>query len=1160
MSIKPTLHTHITQTPHIPASRGYWIAGCTILILSVAVTRGAAANPAEKPPAERLTVENVQARLKQLDELRDLDEATKGKIQALYQQAVQQLEAAARWTVEVDRFERMTASAASELSATKAEQAAPAVAIPSPNPGESLTNLERALSEMEAKLGATKAQLAKLDAEAKRRATRRAELPKVIAEVRQRLAGSERQQQTVPPADEHPQLAVARRILAAAERRAVEQETASYERELKAYEARAELIPLRRDVTAALVAQEEQGVARWREVVNVRRQQEADAQLRRAKDEAKQASPAMSRLAKRNADWAERRTRMTQDIAKTGQQLEKTEKALADLRDQFARVKEKVEAVGQTETIGLMLRQKRDALPELRYYRLDVTSRQSDIRNAQLKLLEWGDRRAELANLDQQVLNELKAMEPDLKDAGSSELEVAVRETLEAEKKYIVALTDDGSAYFDLLIDLDTAEQLLIKETEDYAKFLDERVLWIPSASVFGLSDARNLAPSVFWFVRPTAWLELARGLVEDARRSPMPLGIAVLLGGLVVYCYRRAKRKIAEIGESAARATCYRVFPTVEALFLTILLAAAWPCVLWHVAWRLNVISEAADFAKVIADGLSFTAGTFLAVAFLYQLCRRGGLAYAHFAWPDANLRILRRYARWTMLLILPLGFVAASADSPGAERGVDSLGRLCFAASLVISSLMAAHFLRPSGGLFQSIIADRPNSWFARLRFLWYPASWLLPLSLAGLSMAGYYYTAGQLADRIGVTACIIWGLVLARSSLLRWVLMRRRNLAMKHARERRAASQAEPRPAADPTLAAVTPAPAAPNLDLATINAQTRHLVEYSLAIACFLALWLAWVDVLPALRGLQHFVIWPSVGQAKPFTLADLGIVAIVGFTTLIAAKNIPGLLEMTLLQRLPFDAGVRYTINTVSRYIITIVGLVSICHSLGVSWDKVQWLVAAISVGLGFGLQEIFANFISGLIILFERPIRVGDVVTVAEVSGVVSRIRMRATTITNWDRKEFIVPNKEFVTGRLLNWTLSDRVNRVVINVGIAYGSDTELATELLLGAAREHPVVLDDPEPSVAFEQFGDSSLNFVLRCYLPDMEKRTATIHDLHMDIDRRFRRAGIEIAFPQRELHLRMSDGSLLPFATVTTPPPPATEPRDALSSPAPSRRVA
>jgi potassium efflux system protein len=238
--------------------------------------------------------------------------------------------------------------------------------------------------------------------------------------------------------------------------------------------------------------------------------------------------------------------------------------------------------------------------------------------------------------------------------------------------------------------------------------------------------------------------------------------------------------------------------------------------------------------------------------------------------------------------------------------------------------------------------------------------------------------------------------------------------------------------------------------------------------------------------------------------------------------------VPGLLEISIPRQLPLDAGARYAVTTITRYVIIAVGVVLGFGTIGVGWSKVQWLIAALSVGLGFGLQEIFANFVSGLIILFERPIRVGDVVTIEDVSGVVTRIQTRATTVTNWDRKEFIVPNKEFITGRLLNWTRADKINRIVINVGIAYGSDTERACEILLKTVNEHPEVMADPEPRVTFEEFGDNCLKFVVRCYLPSLDNRLTTIHELHMAIDREFRKAGIEIPFPQRDVHIRSAAG--------------------------------
>jgi potassium efflux system protein len=190
--------------------------------------------------------------------------------------------------------------------------------------------------------------------------------------------------------------------------------------------------------------------------------------------------------------------------------------------------------------------------------------------------------------------------------------------------------------------------------------------------------------------------------------------------------------------------------------------------------------------------------------------------------------------------------------------------------------------------------------------------------------------------------------------------------------------------------------------------------------------------------------------------------------------------------------------------------------------IGIAWSNIQWLVAALSVGLGFGLQEIVANFISGIILLFERPIRAGDLVTVGDVTGRVSKINIRATTIITFDRQELLVPNKEFITAKVLNWTLSNNTNRVTIEVGIAYDSDVEQAMELLKEAASDASKVLDDPEPIISFDIFGDSSLILKARCYINSVDDRVDTITEVNRLVLQKFRAAGIEIAFPQRDVN--------------------------------------
>ena len=322
---------------------------------------------------------------------------------------------------------------------------------------------------------------------------------------------------------------------------------------------------------------------------------------------------------------------------------------------------------------------------------------------------------------------------------------------------------------------------------------------------------------------------------------------------------------------------------------------------------------------------------------------------------------------------------------------------------------------------------------------------------------------------------------------------------------------------------------------------------------------------WVDVLPALKILDRWTLWTttvtvsndtststlpiakmagsqssengSVESSQPaeslvtVTVADVCFAIFIAALTIVCARNVPGLMEIAILQRLPLDNSLRYAITSVSRYVIVLIGVILGFNAIAIGWSKVQWLATALTFGLAFGLQEIFANFVAGIILLFEQPIRVGDIVTVDDISGVVSRIRMRATTIINWDHKEYVIPNKEFITGRMLNWTLSDRTHRLVINVGIAYGSDVQLAKKTIQEICQNHPIVLKDPPPAVTFEQFGDNSLNFVIRLFIPNLDNRHQVLDEINSSIDSEFRSKKIEISFPQRDLHLRSVDDAIL-----------------------------
>jgi potassium efflux system protein len=292
-------------------------------------------------------------------------------------------------------------------------------------------------------------------------------------------------------------------------------------------------------------------------------------------------------------------------------------------------------------------------------------------------------------------------------------------------------------------------------------------------------------------------------------------------------------------------------------------------------------------------------------------------------------------------------------------------------------------------------------------------------------------------------------------------------------------------------------------------------------------------LVWAGVFPALGILDSVELWHQMGVVDgrevpvPVTLANIAWALVVAVLGWVAMRRIPGLLEILLRQKVGVRPASAYAATRVFLYAGTAALVVTVLSSLGGSWSQIQWAVAALSVGIGFGLQEIVANFISGLIILFEQPVRVGDTVTVGNVSGRVTKIRIRATTIRDFDNRELLVPNKEFITQQLLNWSLSDQVTRWVMEVGVAYGTDLDKAMGIVMDAAQQHPLVLKEPEPLVTFEQFGDNSLLIKLRFFMDQLDQRLRVSSAVMLEINRRFIEQGIEVSFPQRDVHLDTSE---------------------------------
>jgi small-conductance mechanosensitive channel len=260
--------------------------------------------------------------------------------------------------------------------------------------------------------------------------------------------------------------------------------------------------------------------------------------------------------------------------------------------------------------------------------------------------------------------------------------------------------------------------------------------------------------------------------------------------------------------------------------------------------------------------------------------------------------------------------------------------------------------------------------------------------------------------------------------------------------------------------------------------------------------------------------------------RPLTITSFLVAILVFLIFIFLSWVLRKIARTRIFPKYKLDEGIQLVILRVTHYVLVGLGIIVAVQSIGLNLTSLAVVFGLLSVGIGFGLQHVASNFISGLIILFERPIKIGDRVTIGDVWGDVVNISLRATLIRTVDNITIIVPNSEFISSQVINWSHRDPKVRIHIPVGVAYGSDVPLVISSLLEVARNHPEVMEDPPPKVWFNEFGNSSLNFELLAWTLDPKKRPDIISDLNKGIDEIFRKNKVVIPFPQRDLHIRSS----------------------------------
>jgi len=864
----------------------------------------------------------------------------------------------------------------------------------------------------------------------------------------------------------------------------------------------------------------------------------AAASLAEAERNQSEASPGLKPILQQVTLRAGENQRIVETLIPAAEaELRRTESETRHWLDLSIQTRIKIGRLGASGIVGVELRQQRQAMPSPATLSQSAGAREEALITTELARLNLEE---ELAGL------------PPPAPRGTPETDAA-----KAYRGSVETLLQSYAQYHSILIRLEEAAHQHAAVINSQRAFIHEVILWLPSTLPAGGESLSSVGIALKWLGSGLTDPNLPRSWWNGICRSPVTAGLIVMALGALFFGRRLGRRRLQSLARLAAQPDPgFR--PTVAALAWTLVISLPWPLLLWAIAlpWRHSLFSS--PFSLTWSAALQQTALALVSIEFIRQQLRPHGVVLAHFQWPAPIVDLLRRQFRRLLVVFIPCLLLGLTFWNSNEVRH-DAAERLCLITILLFSTWWLHQFwkcARAHTGL--------PKQGIARL--LWQTTrllTVLLPPALAILALRGYLYTAETLTSRLALTLFAASLFLLLRALFLRWHALHRRHLRSSRARklrELREASRASTASDASPT-ASELPAETAteitgPNID--ENGEEMRGLVDIIVFILLALTAWAIWADVFPAAKTLADRSVeglslsngtfaspaapaaLPIPGLTAPTAAAPpeattwLGIllsISIAGITFM-AARRIPGAIQFLLSSQLALDPGARFALGTVTRYIIVITGVVLCLNMLGITWGSVQWLAAALTVGLGFGLQEIFANFFSGLIILLERPIRPGDIVTIDNITGTISRIEIRATTIRATDGKDYIVPNKEFVTGKLLNWTLSDSVTRQEIAIGVAYGTDPSVVLDLLSRIAREHPAVLKDPAPVTSFESFGESSLNFFLRFHVGAFEYRLSTLTDLNCAIAREFAAAGIAIPFPQRDLHVRSVPPGLFP----------------------------
>ena len=792
-------------------------------------------------------------------------------------------------------------------------------------------------------------------------------------------------------------------------------------------------------------------------------------------------------------------------------------------------IDEQISALQGTLVLSRIIQQQKQKLPT----NLNIQGLSKQIADLRVQIFDITQKRNELYDIDAYISKIEQDENKSFTPAEKTQLTNLLTERRKVGSDLIKSLNNQ----LNLAISLELTQQQITQISDQIQSKLDQQSFWVKSNNPINLDWFKKLPMSL-----KAQFDGIGKKLGFPTNFDNLPylltyVFILFVIGGLIFKFKESIKQRLSVINGEINTLRSDSQWHTPLALFYTALLSLSGT--LWFLAaCQLLGFFFVKNPQEFWEWSLSM-AGYWWFFSFVLAILRPNGILVRHFGFAKESAASLQDVTKRIIVSVVLLLNTSIFSNVMDTGLANDVLGEInTIVALLFCIVIIAPRFVRTEKSLSSSTTDQRDRTLLKIMRVLLQ----LVPVILIALIALGYYYTALNLITHIINTyiAWVVWSLV--RHTIYRGVTVASRRLAYRRLQEKRQQKQQDLNDGS-PSDDVVVITEQEEGLALNEVRSQLLRFADLFIWTALFAIFYYVWSDLVTVVSYLRDITLWQQTSTTEAgvvtetISLFNLIVALIIVVITYILVRNIQGILEVLIFSRVKLSQGTPYTITTLLTYIFVAVGGAWAFSTLGMSWSKLQWLFAALSVGLGFGMQEIFANFVSGIILLFERPIRVGDTVTINGVTGTVAKIRIRAITMIDPDRKEVIVPNKSFVTGQVINWALSNTVTRLVVSVGVAYGSDLDLVKRLLLQAAHEQPSVLKDPEPRALFLTFGASTLDHELRVYVGQVSERNDTLDALNRRVNELFAENNIDIAFNQLDIFIKNKDtGEEIPFIDV------------------------